>query len=335
MIKRTLRLFGSLRKDLTPCLMPILILVLSPAAFAQNKGVMHLKVQQTASQSLTLIKPTDPDFENMLDSYFPGVSLQAGYQQAIRPFLVIVRNDNYLPAAAYAITWTVHYEDGGLRRLRAMFVNRALMPPQVIAYIPPGGIRLISPLMLDVAPSQYESNTDSAVYPPESYPPSNELASVDPIVDGVVYSDGSFIGPDSTRILQRSVMARFAARDEALAALNLIQTSTAPQLIVAQQLKDTLDQQIRLGDGVSKTTLLARYVRARDRTAQDVQRILRNRGLTGLEALLLRFVSSSGGSSSPSMFDHVYQKLSDNDPRVFGGTPRPWLYGLSWTAAQQ
>ena len=334
MAKRTLGSSGSLRGELTPCLTLILILALSLTAFAQ-KGVVHLRVQQTASQSLTLVKPTDPDFESTLDSYFPGLSLEDGYQQAIRPFLVILRNDSGLPAAAYAITWTARYESGWVRPLRNMFVNRPLMLRLAMTYIPPEGVRLISPLF-NVTPNEYGSHPNFAqMYPAENYPSSNELASVDPNVDGVVYNDGTFIGADTTHILQRYVMARFADRDEALAALNLITSSTAPQLMVAQQLQETLDQQIQLGGRVSKRTLLARYVRARDRSAQDVQRILSDRGLTGLETALNNFLNRSGGNSNPSSFGRVYQKLSNSDPRVFGGTPRPWLWGLSWTAAQQ
>lgn len=334
MVKRPVGSFGSLLGELTPwLLMPILILALSPTASAQR--VWHLRVRQTASQSLTLIKPTDPNFETTLDAFFPGVSHQDGYQQSIRPFLVIVRNDNYLPAVAYAITWTARYEDGGIRRLRAIFVNRHLMLRQVMAYIPPGRMRLISPLMLNVAPQQYESNPDVAVYPAESYPPSKGLVSVDPNVDGVVYTHGSFIGPDRTYVLQRYVVARFAERDEVLSALDLLKSSGAPQFTLVQQLQEKLQKQVQLGDRVSKRTLLARYVRARDRSAQDLQRILRNRGLTGLEAMLQRYVGPSGGRTSPSMFGRMYQKLSKNDPRVFGGTPRPFLWGMSWTAAQQ
>lgn len=292
----------------------------TPAAFAK-KSIARLRVRQTASQSLTLIKPTNPDFESMLDTYFPGISLEAGYQQAIRPFLVIVRNDTALPAVAYAITWTAHYKGGWVEPLRVMFVNRPLMFRPAMTYVPPGGIRLISPLF-NMTPRKYQGHSGFAkIYPADRFPSSNKLDQVDVDMDGVVYTKGTFIGPDKTHVLQRYVMARFAERDEAIAALNLIQSSTALPLMVAQQLQQKLNQEIQWRILAHQSTLLSRYVRARGQSAEDMQRILQDRGLNGLKSVLQNFVNRSGGSSNPSVFGKVYPKLSDDDPRVFGTVP--------------
>lgn len=323
MFDSTIGFWGSWPGRLLLSSVLFLLFAVGPAAFAQ-KGIVHLKVRQTASQSLTLIKPTDPDFESTLDTYFPGVSLEDGYRQAIRPFLVIVRNENYMPAAAYAITWTLHYPDGSARLLRAMFVNRPLMQRVALTYIPSEAVRLISPLF-NVDTKGYEWYLSfGQMFPAEHFPPLNGATSVDVGVDGVVYSDGSFIGADNTHILQRYVMARFAERDEVLAALNLISSSTAPPFMIAQQLQQMVNQQVEWEVKAYQFTLLARYVRARGRSAQDLQRILRDRGLSGLEGRLQTFVNRSGGNTNPSMFGRVYQKLSDNDPRVFGNI-RSWI----------
>jgi hypothetical protein len=270
----------------------------------------------------------------MLEAYFPNLSYEDGYQKSVRPFLVIVENDTGLPAAAYAITWTARYEDGGVNVVRNMFANRALMLPLVVSYIPPGGVRLISPFF-NVTPSQYQSHPNFAqMYPAANYPPADGLASVEPEVDGVVYTDGTFIGPDRTLILQRYVVGRFAERDEALEVLKFIESAMAGPLL-APQLLQMLNQEVQRDNKAYKRTLLARYVRARDRSAQDVERILRDHGLAGLQTRLQALVDASGGSTSPSMFGREYQKLSQSDPRVFGGPPRPWAWGMSWTAAQQ
>ncbi len=311
-------------RGILPCIVLIVGLGLSSAAFAQN-GVVHLKVRQTASQSLTLIKPTDPNFDTTLNIYFPGISQEDGYQQAIRPFLVIVRNDTSMSAAAYAIAWTAHYAGGWVEPLRVMFVNRPLMFRPAMTLIPPEGIRLISPLF-NVTPQKYQGDSHFAeVYSADRFPSSNKLGSVHVDVDGVVYANGTFIGADKTHILQRYVMARFAERDEALAALNLINSSTAPQFMVTQQLQVMLNQETQWRVLAHQSTLLARYVRARGLSAEDVQRILQDRGLNGLKSVLRNFVNRSGENTNPSMFGRVYKKLPDNDPRVFGTIP--WKTG--------
>jgi hypothetical protein len=125
MVNRNLRLYGrSAWLWLSPLALAV-CLGLSPAGFAQS-GTVHLKVQQTATMSLTLIKPSDPLFDGTIDTYFPGLSDEPGYQTSIRPFLVIVRNDTALTAVAYAITLTMDYEGGSSRRRQAMFVGRPL-----------------------------------------------------------------------------------------------------------------------------------------------------------------------------------------------------------------
>lgn len=316
MVKLAIGLFRRSRRRTMLCLMPVLIVGLSSWGFAQRTD-FHIRVRQTAIMSLTLIKPSDPNFDSTLESYFPGLSVEDGYQQAIRPFLVIVRNDTGLPAVAYAIRWTPDYGPGWASPLSAMFVNRPLMYRSAMTYIPPEGVRLISPLY-NVSPKEYAATPSfTRVYSADRFPVTNDMTSLNADVDGVVYGDGSFIGANTTHILERYLAARFAARDEALAALNLINSSTA-QPLMSQQLLQMLNQEIERDGRASQSTLLAHYVRARGRSAQDLRRILNNRGVSGLQAQLQSFVNRSGSSSKSSMFDPAYKKLSDNDPRVFG-----------------
>lgn len=298
-----------------------LCLLFAPGALAQKPPVSPMAVKQTARQSLTLIKPSDPLFDGMIDSYFPGLSSEAGYQASIKPLLVIVRNDTTRPAIAYAVTWAAPNPPGWISPLSAMFINTALTFREAMTYLPPGGIRLLSP-RFNVTPKEYAAAPSLVdTFTATQFPSMQGVASVDAEVDGVVYSGGSFIGPDKTRILQRYVMARFAARDESLAVLNLIKTSTGAQFVVAQQLLQTLDQEIQRDGRARHRTLLALYVGQRGHSARDIRRILRDRGLSGLETRLKSWVGRPGGNAQPSTFDRAYQKLSNKDPRVFGFTP--------------
>lgn len=319
MLSSVVRILGHPGRRTVPGFMLVTALALGSPVFAQQHEI-HVLTPQTATSSLTLIKATDPNFEGMLDTYFPGLSQEDGYQQAIKPFLVIVRNDTEFPAVAYAITWTVHYTPGWVRPLRRVFINTHLMYRPAMTYIPPGVLRLISP-RFNLTPKQYQANPHFAqMNPANSFPPSNELSSVDVAVDGVMYNDGSFIGPDTTRVYEEYVAARFAERDEAIAALKLIKSSTAGSL-VAQQLSQTLTQEAQRDWRAHQSTFLARYVRARGRSARDIQRILSTRGVSGLQAKLLRLVDSSARGAAPSMLDSRYRNLSDTDPRVFETFP--------------
>lgn len=49
--------------------------------------------------------------------------------------------------------------------------------------------------------------------------------------------------------------------------------------------------------------------------------ILRGRGLAGLEKILRKFAKRSADNRNPTALGRMYEKLSDNDPRVFGTTP--------------
>lgn len=296
------------------------MLLAASMAFAQQHTIA-LVVRQTAASSLTLISPTNAAFDSTLASYFPGLAEEESYQQAIRPYLVIARNDGSLTAMAYSIKWTAHYTDGFVRPLRAIFITRPLMYKPAVTSIPPGDLRLISPLF-NVTSQEYQANSEfSEEYPASHFPYSQGLASVDVDVDGVVYADGSFIGPNKTHIAERCAAAQFAARDEARSVLNLIQSSTVPQSVLAQQLQQAFNQAIQREVSVHQENLLARYVSARGESAQDVRRILRNRGVSGMESLLQNFLERSGDLTSPSIFDQVYRNLSLNDPRVFKITP--------------
>jgi hypothetical protein len=196
------------------------------------------------------------------------------------------------------------------------FFSSLLMNRGAMEYIPPGVVRLIAP-MFNLTTKDYESfHTFGEMFPASHFPPSGGLVLVDEEVDGVVYGDGTFIGPDKTRVLQRYLMAKFAARDEMLAALKFIQTSTVPQATLLSSVAQMLNQHFLWGVRAHQGSLLALYVRARGRSARDLETLLRNRGLSSLESFLQNFASRSGGNTNPSMFGREYEKLSANGPEV-------------------
>lgn len=233
----------------------------------------------------------------------------------------MVRNDTALTAVAYAIAWTEHYSDGSVKPLSGVFVNRPFTSG--MKFLPPSRMRLISP-GFNLTLNDYQRQQRSlAQYPAEAYPWSKELTSVDVDVDGVVYEDGTFIGQDKTGVLQCFMMARFAARDEALATLKYIQSSSTTPFTIPAQLEEIFDKESQWGQKAYKDTLLALYVRARGNSASDLDWILLHRGVAGVETLLQSYVNHNGGGTSLSMFAGMYQNLSDTDPRVLGSPLSP------------
>jgi hypothetical protein len=303
----------------------LLCFMLAPSALAQQHGALQFRVRQTAPESLTLIRPSDPIFDGMLDSYFPGLSDEAGYRTSIKPFLVIVENDTALPAVAYAVTWTVHYGSGPVCSPRAVYVNRPLMERRSTTYISPGEVRLVSP-MFNVSPQEYVHSPSFARW----YPAIDFFVrwaagstSVDVAMDGVVYADGTFIGPDRTRVLERYVMARFAARDEALAALNRIDSPPKTPLAIKGRLEEMFERDFKSNDGnvAYDNTLLSLYVSDRQRAAGDMRGVLRARGVIGLEAAVRGLIKGSGVNAKPSAFAEAYNGLSRSGPWIIGMWP--------------
>ena len=167
----------------------------------------RLRVRQTAKQSLTMLTPSSPDFTSVLSGVFPSVWGEAGFAR-VRPHLVIVRNDTPLPAVAYALVWTVRAQGGYVGHRRRFFVNTAFVPRIEETVIAPGALRLVSSVA-SVAPD----GPLPGLFSPSNYPPRAQATVTGVSLDGVVYSDGSFIGPNSTHLLQRYVAARFAAQE--------------------------------------------------------------------------------------------------------------------------
>ncbi len=192
---------------------------LAPLARAQGV-VWRLRVRQTAPQPLRMITPSDPNFTGMLSSYFPGAAQTPGFAKAARPFVVLLQNPTALPAVAYAVVWKERMPTGQVVTHYRDYVNWPLrMPPT--SYIPPQGVRLVS-WVKSISPERYQRSP--AAYAPWLGPrffsegrAGATLASV--TLDGVVYSDGTFAGPDTTGVLQSYVVHRWAARDVATAPL--------------------------------------------------------------------------------------------------------------------
>jgi hypothetical protein len=197
------------------------------------------------SRQLTLMHPQETDFEAILNASYPGFTNLDNYR-AIRPFLVLVRNDSSHSAMSYAIEWDIRSRDGMSHPLENHFIQKYFGPVAQRRAFGPRELRLISPLF-DVSRAQYPEQRNLIVqllstfssHPPYS---STNIISITAAVDAVIYEDGRYSGPDHFQLLKRYECVREAEHDEASRVLELLAANTAIEDVVA-----ILQQHIQAG----------------------------------------------------------------------------------------
>lgn len=235
--------------------------------------------------SLTILTPEMADFDALLNEFFPGIQ-SLPYFQSMQPYLVLIRNDGAVPAVVYGIQWNVRGLDGSTTTLENDYIAEPLAGGPRLA---PGGIRLLSPLF-NLTPRQYQaapSLLDS--YAGAEFP---ALASCITEVDGVVYADFTYAGPQGLQMWQRYTAARLAAHDEVVSTLKLLNSSTAAQVIMA-----TLNAEIERGRWSRGLRIMNMYVQARGQCAKTVRDLIVRFGQAEAQQILTRSNGSTAGLS--------------------------------------
>lgn len=221
--------------------------------------------------SLRLINATNPAFDQILEGYFPGITSVEQYQ-SIRPFLVLLRNDSSLSAKAYAIHWDLTTSEGSQHELTVSFIRRRLLMPQAEHSIKPADVRLVSPLF-NLTPRDYADNPYfSSRYPAALYPNFGSSMNVTSSLDGVVYSDGTFVGENRTKILQSYRCSRNAEHDETLAILSAVASENSTDLAAL------LRQHVQKGYSGDGSDIHGVYRHARAESATMMLGMLRHMG---------------------------------------------------------
>jgi hypothetical protein len=242
--------------------------------------------------SLTMVSPSQSDFVALLDRYFPGITGMSSFQ-SLRPYLVLIRNDTAPAAVAYAVRWDVTYGNGSTQTWENYYVLRPLdQGPNVL--LPPGGWRLLSP-DFNVTPRQYQATGNFAELHSHPWPP---VAKMVASVEGVVYGDEKYSGPEGPEVWLRLAVGRLAAHDEAVSVANLLKSGiTLPDLF------STLRLQSLRGSWLHGTDAMDVYVYARGKSAQDVETLVQRDGRDRALQVLSRF---AGPSARLSAFGRAY-----------------------------
>lgn len=195
-------------------------------------AVLGASAQTVApARQLTVIHPDDADFDLLMNKNFFTFDGLADYR-AIRPFLILLRNDSAHSIRAYAIAWDIVSSNGAVNRFADEFVQRHQEPTARLRAFAPGEIRLVSALF-DASPEEFQARLPGitkllpgwTAHPPFS---STNIKSMSVRLDAIIYDDGTYTGPDRFLLLTKYQCIRAAERDLGESLLKLMD-SKAPE----------------------------------------------------------------------------------------------------------
>jgi hypothetical protein len=243
----------------------------------------NASAQTPVSRLLTLIQPENPDFDTVLNQNFPDFQKFDAYQK-IRPFLAILQNGTSYPVAAYSVVWETRAPDGHIMRSQIHYIQKQFLPRTELRPFRPGETRLVSPYF-NIGTTQYLLQHDSIGQLITSLVSNSPImsqhlfTSVAAYIDGTIFEDGSYTGPDHFKLVLRYQALRDAERDEANSILPLVEAN-AP----ASQIQNLLQQDADKGHTLrtvpghpDRNTLYSLY---RSREAQHLMIAYKNGGYT-------------------------------------------------------
>lgn len=266
----------------------------------------------TAQQSATLIQPADPGFMEELAANFPELT-GTEYLARVKPYLVIVRNDGARKMNGYAVVWNETTKQGGNRAFTQRFMNRIFEEPEKHRIMQPSSVRLLSPLFnlsVNEVRNLSASKQLETLFPLSVLPPADTIASMSATLDGILWGDGTFEGPDHARLSAEALCALNADHDEALKVSALLASNPQPQVVIA-----ALDLDIEAAHTPGDVKMLTQsrrraemeplYRRARAQAAYALKRQILNAGIEGLSARVNYVAQLPPGNQYTHMFSWI------------------------------
>ena len=273
-----------------------LLMTAHDAARAQGtpEGKGKLQYVAKAGPPLTLIDSSDPRFDRELEANFPGVFAMDSVKAAL-PYMVILRNDTVLTVRAYEVRWEdVATEQDGANSLDDLKATAVTTPLELRwpsgnkiqdRSIRPGEERVVTPW------SNVRRDELSFLNPSfaQTLQPAGPRQGLKAHVDCVVYGDGSFDGPNKSRLLLTYFITRDAQHDEALTILRQLRLKPGDPELASQLARRT---DIGGSPSFSSSRPMATYKRARAVAAQEFSQILQNGHYRAVEAMASELVST-------------------------------------------
>lgn len=236
---------------------------------------------RAASQGLTVIAPSDPNFDGLLGSYFGAISTAPLYPQ-MRPYFLLLRNDTGSTAEGYSVGWETRTAGGAVYHTEQTFVARHRQTEENAVKLAPGDIRLVTPF-INVTPAQYRSRRDEVNSLPLAIVCPHEIAAGDtvtPMLEAAIFDDRTVFGDANSSVMKQFSPVRNAERDTAIAFLKLVRQQANVQTIAGSLQKD-----IETGLSVFGNSAHDVYLRKRGAESSTLLNSLKTQGLDATVSL--------------------------------------------------
>ncbi|MGH9352774.1 MAG: hypothetical protein ACRD2G_11540 [Terriglobia bacterium] len=278
-----------------------LLAIIPAVSLAGGQATSPAPKSFATAHSVVVIGPNSPLFDSVLEKDFPGVD-QVNYFQQIKPLLAIIHNNTRRVVKAYVVKWTITNSDGS--------TSTAMLP--VMWEPPPGdpalagtvtvlgpagtglGTQLVSPYFHWTRgrfPQLLKGNSVFIRFQCASLRPlaatAQNATSVRVTLDGAVFGDGVFVGPDTTMLYERFQAEQQARIDESGWMQNQLESGETDQ-----QLRDSLSNQIYAGRNSTGTDTASLYTAARGEAASRLLSVLNFGGRAALKQISLQLMNA-------------------------------------------
>ena len=287
---------------ITRLILAVILAGLAPAAvLAQAQAKPYGPNSMAVGHSVVVIGPDSRNFEGTLENDFPGVT-DVNYFEAIRPLLAIVKNHTLRVVKAYAVKWAITNADGSTTTEYLSVVSQPAPGEAqltgdrtVLGHVGSGyETELVSPYFnwpQSRFPGLVQVNAVIASFQAASR---KSLASniqsatgIQTTLDGAIFGDGVFVGPDTSGLYERFQASQQAEVDEAGWVLNQLGAG-----LTDQQLRDSLSEHIYQGRNSTGTDPTSLYGAARGEEASRLLSVIEHGGQSALQAVATRLANA-------------------------------------------
>jgi hypothetical protein len=201
-----------------------------------------LKVQGLPQHNIFIVDQSDPSFEELFTSL---VKIPGEFAEDVKRFSVFITNKSDRTVASYVVKWEFLRADGktvsstkAYSQLNSLDGNARNQPPALKPHSS-GLVSLINEIQEHKYPATFIGDDSAFPAAKQSAAKNNMTQRINKLhdklktsvswsvtLDGVLFTDGTFVGPDTTGYFDR-IKARFDARDDLLREMSDISAKPA------------------------------------------------------------------------------------------------------------
>lgn len=249
--------------------------------------------------SVGVIGPNARSFEGSLESNFPSLSDVNHFQQ-VKPLLAIVQNNTKRVVKAYVIKWTIINSDGSNSAAYLTVVQEPLDQWTLTGQrtvLGPTGTNLVSPFFHwnkgEFPVLLHDGAVEGTISAVTSQEPlvvkAKGAVSIKTVLDGAVFGDGVFVGPDTSKLYERFQAEQKAEVQEGKWMLDKLNSDATEQ-----QIRGSLSEHIYEGrNAAAGITAASLYAASRGEEATRLLSVLEQGGLGRLRMVATRLAGAT------------------------------------------